>query len=676
MTAASVVYLAVVRYVLPLARYVSGDDDGNNGGDDDDDDTRRRRRHRNRRLLPSLAEGALAWTVVALFGVRYLADYIRMRWRMRVLRSTPDVWWSPHNSGTPLCPLARTRTDLAVTFDERWDRLLDAILVAAAAAGVAQEKAQLSPASSGGGSSTSNHRVLLQTLKGLSDEDWVRLFHSSLEIRRQASYLMHCLAEDAPPDVLDRLLRQKEDCDTAAAVAVGTSPSSTTNKTHREDKTETYFSAVDGDDNDDQAPIGVVTDDRRLLFPVLVPIFQRLWPRFLEFPASVLAAATTTTRTTCDDGPFTLSLIVPMYKERIEDIRRTLDHALHYCGGDPQKIQVVIVHVQPADDENENENDVHHCDNDDAAPDETEAAATTAASRRLERELLGQGRRQRPQQQPSSATTPPFWGALHVVTLPANGGGNGGRGRALNVGMDHALACSRTPVLTFLHADTLVPVGWDVRIADALLLPKKTSGNNCNSGPRRPYFPQACAFTMGIEGVTGGQSTLSYSAPSQAAASSPAAAASPPPLPPGLRGAEWLGVLRCHCGLPYGDSVLSFRTTTLEYIGGFPEQPLMEDYELMDWLRVRSYLLSGPSPSNDYCGEKVVLLPDRIQCSPRRWKAHGVAYTSLVNAICIYRYRTLGVPAEDLFEFYYRPPKSLNGGGATAPPSSSKSKDT
>lgn len=668
MTAASVVYLAVVRYVLPLARYVSGDDDA-----------RCRRRHRNRRLLPSLAEGALAWTVVALFGVRYLADYVRLRWRMRVLRSTPDVWWSPQCGGIPLCPLARTRTDLAVPLDVRWDRLLDAIVAAVRQ----QQQQQLLPTASGGGSSSSDH-VLPQTLMGLSDETWVRLFHSSLEIRRQASYLMHCLAEAAPPDVLDRLLRQKEDRDTAAAVAVGTSPS-TTNNTHREDKTETYFSAVDGDDNDDQAPIGVVTDDRRLLFPVLVAIFQRLWPRFLEFPASVLAAATTTTRTTCDDGPFTLSLIVPMYKERIEDIRRTLDHALHYCGGDPQKIQVVIVHVQPADDENENENDGHHCDNDDAAPDETEAAATTAASRRLERELLGQGRRQRPQpqqQQPSSATTSPSWGALHVVTLPANGG-KGGRGRALNVGMDHALACSRTPVLTFLHADTLVPVGWDVRIADALLLPKKTSGNNCNSGPRRPYFPQACAFTMGIEGVTGGQSTLSYSAPSQAAASSPAAAASPPPLPPGLRGAEWLGVLRCHCGLPYGDSVLSFRTTTLEYIGGFPEQPLMEDYELMDWLRVRSYLLSGPSPSaslspspsNDYCGEKVVLLPDRIQCSPRRWKAHGVAYTSLVNAICIYRYRTLGVPAEDLFEFYYRPPKSLNGVVATAPPSSSKSKD-
>jgi hypothetical protein len=151
---------------------------------------------------------------------------------------------------------------------------------------------------------------------------------------------------------------------------------------------------------------------------------------------------------------------------------------------------------------------------------------------------------------------------------------------------------------------------------------------------------------------------------------------------PGLLGAEWLGVLRCHCGLPYGDSVLSFSRPMFDYMGGFPEQPLMEDYETMYWLRLRSIILStvygmtakkethhssndknkaidlasSSSSTNSAVGvtraEGLVLLRDRARCSPRRWRKYGVAYTSLVNAICVVRYKS-GVMTEELFDFYY-----------------------
>jgi hypothetical protein len=140
-------------------------------------------------------------------------------------------------------------------------------------------------------------------------------------------------------------------------------------------------------------------------------------------------------------------------------------------------------------------------------------------------------------------------------------------------------------------------------------------------------LPQACAFTMGIDM----DSRTCWKTP-------------------GLLGAQWQGILRCHCGLPYGDSVLSFTKATLEYIGGYPEQPLMEDYEVVDWMRVRSMILrdSFNNPT-----ERLVLLKGQAKCSPRRWQKFGVAYTSLVNAICIHRYRHKGISAEELFGFYY-----------------------
>ena len=161
-----------------------------------------------------------------------------------------------------------------------------------------------------------------------------------------------------------------------------------------------------------------------------------------------------------------------------------------------------------------------------------------------------------------------------------------------------------------MSSDTTMPLGWDEKIKGALF----SSSENDTS------FPHACAFTMAID-------------EDRTASTSPLSKMSTP----GLIGAEWLGVLRCYCGLPYGDSVLSFSRPVFDYMGGYPDQPLMEDYETMDWMRLRSVLLStmaksSPSKTCATRGEHLVLLKDRAKCSPRRWKKYGVAYTSLVNA--------------------------------------------
>ena len=91
---------------------------------------------------------------------------------------------------------------------------------------------------------------------------------------------------------------------------------------------------------------------------------------------------------------------------------------------------------------------------------------------------------------------------------------------------------------------------------------------------------------------------------------------------------------------------LSFTRPMFDYIGGYPEQPLIEDYEVTEWLRLRSVLLSTIYNSNSNSNnniisraEHLVLLRDRAKCSPRRRQKYGVAYTSLVDALCICRYR-------------------------------------
>jgi hypothetical protein len=92
------------------------------------------------------------------------------------------------------------------------------------------------------------------------------------------------------------------------------------------------------------------------------------------------------------------------------------------------------------------------------------------------------------------------------------------------------------------------------------------------------------------------------------------------------------------CQLPYGDQGLFVRRSAFEHLGGFPEIPLMEDYEFVRRLRRLG---------------RVVTLPEEAQTSGRRWLKLGVIKTTLMNRLTIIGYR-LGVAPSRLAKFYYR----------------------
>lgn len=491
-------------------------------------------------------EWLLAWSTVVIFGLRYIIDYARLRWRLYKLaksvvkathtieggKSGNDNATRTLSASLPLCPLAHTEKEFSVGTAERWGRLCHVLLVASSSARdqAGEEKKDDGMIWSKAPKLESSVSKIATLTKDWNDEKWIHVFRSDLAVRREASYLMFAISKS----------EQEK------------SPTSQTEES------------------------------------IILTKLQRLWPRFLELPDVVVEGNRN------NSSSYDISLIVPMYKERIEDISYTLHHAFKNCQGDPNKIQVVVVHVE-------------------SDPDDR---AMNDKNRMLKQELTLR-------QQQNQSTS--IWGEMIVVTIPFGKGR--GRGRTLNVGAREATA----PILTFLHSDTMMPVGWDEKIKGALLSPSE----NVTS------FPHACAFTMAIDE----DRTSPIKSSSLLSKMS---------IAPGLIGAEWLGVLRCYCGLPYGDSVLSFSRPIFDYMGGYPDQPLMEDYETMDWMRLRSVLLStmANAGTNKMRGEHLVLLKDRAKCSPRRWKKYGVAYTSLVNAICIFRYRSKAT-TEELFDFYY-----------------------
>jgi rSAM/selenodomain-associated transferase 2 len=69
-------------------------------------------------------------------------------------------------------------------------------------------------------------------------------------------------------------------------------------------------------------------------------------------------------------------------------------------------------------------------------------------------------------------------------------------------------------------------------------------------------------------------------------------------------------------GLPYGDQAIFVTRGLFEQVGGFPEEPFLEDVLLMQRLRRVSWPL---------------LLPGPVYVSPRRWEQRGVIRQTLRN---------------------------------------------
>jgi uncharacterized protein len=168
-------------------------------------------------------------------------------------------------------------------------------------------------------------------------------------------------------------------------------------------------------------------------------------------------------------------------------------------------------------------------------------------------------------------------GATIVTSQP-------GRASQMNAGT----AAATGDHLLYLHADTLVPQGYDRQIKEVL-----ADG-----------------------GVAGGAFQLSIDAPN-----------------PSLRLIERCVNWRSRwLSLPYGDQGLFMRADTFRRLGGYADLPIMEDYEL-----IRRLARLG----------RVQLAPASVVTSARRWLRQGVFCATWTNQACIIGYH-LGVSPQRL----------------------------
>ena len=163
----------------------------------------------------------------------------------------------------------------------------------------------------------------------------------------------------------------------------------------------------------------------------------------------------------------------------------------------------------------------------------------------------------------------------------------GGRARQMNAGA----ARSAGEVLLFLHADTQLPPGADNLVLEALR-------GNAAWG----------RFDVRIDGA-----------------------------PRMLAVVATLMNLRSRwSGIATGDQAIFMRRALFELVGGFPDQPLMEDVEISRRLRAVS---------------RPVCLRAKVRTSGRRWESRGVWITIFLMWRLRWRYWR-GEPAAALAEAY------------------------
>jgi rSAM/selenodomain-associated transferase 2 len=159
--------------------------------------------------------------------------------------------------------------------------------------------------------------------------------------------------------------------------------------------------------------------------------------------------------------------------------------------------------------------------------------------------------------------------------------------------MNAGAAAARGEVLLFLHADTRLPDDAPAHLATAL------------AGGDRPWG----RFDVHIEGHS-----------------------------------RWLPVvgtmmnLRSRLtGIATGDQALFFRRETFDAVGGFPDQPLMEDIEICRRLR--------------QAGQRPAALRARVKTSGRRWDQRGAWRTIVLMWRLRWRYWR-GESAESIARAY------------------------
>ena len=89
---------------------------------------------------------------------------------------------------------------------------------------------------------------------------------------------------------------------------------------------------------------------------------------------------------------------------------------------------------------------------------------------------------------------------------------------------------------------------------------------------------------------------------------------------------------------PYGDQALFLCRDTFDALGGFPEIPIMEDYELVRRARRTGHVRSLAAPA---------------VTSARRWQRRGLWRTTLLNILIFLAY-PCGVSPERIARWYRR----------------------
>jgi rSAM/selenodomain-associated transferase 2 len=151
----------------------------------------------------------------------------------------------------------------------------------------------------------------------------------------------------------------------------------------------------------------------------------------------------------------------------------------------------------------------------------------------------------------------------------------GGRAAQMNAGARVASG----DVLVFLHGDTVLPRGWLDAIRRVLSRPDVVCG----------------AFELRLDDEL-----------------------------PGSRIVERLANFRSRrLGMPYGDQALFVRADSFTKVGGFPDQPIMEDFEFLRRIKRIGHVRIADSG---------------VVTSARRWRELGVLRTTLVNQAVIVGY--------------------------------------
>lgn len=160
--------------------------------------------------------------------------------------------------------------------------------------------------------------------------------------------------------------------------------------------------------------------------------------------------------------------------------------------------------------------------------------------------------------------------------------------------MNRGAAQATGDVLVFLHADTRLPEKFEDFIFNSFKQPKMVAG----------------AFQLRMDSPMPGLGLIE-------------------------RIANWRSRF---LKMPYGDQAIFLSSKLFHDLGGFPDIPIMEDFELVRRLQKQG---------------NIIILPVPVFTSPRRWQNFGILKTTLINQLVIAAY-VMGIAPEVIARWYGR----------------------